>query len=95
MINEAAADQVASMSKLPYLLLEGVYSHFAAADFADKSFSQYQNANFCHFIELCEKRGVKFPLRHIANSAAIIDIRPAYEMCRPGIILSVVNHPQK
>lgn len=88
MANEDAASRIEAIKKLPSIRLEAVFSHFAAADFADKSFSHYQNANFSRFIELCEKKGVTFPLRHIANSAAIIDLpQYQYEICRPGIIL--------
>ena len=39
-VSEQAAEQIATISQLPGLRLEGVFSHFAAADFADKSFSE-------------------------------------------------------
>lgn len=87
-ISEQAASQIAEIALLPGLRLEGVFSHFASADFADKSFSEYQDSNFRRFIELCAKQGVHFPIRHIANSAAILDMpQYNYELSRPGIIL--------
>ena len=87
-VNEDSAQQVYRISQLPGLKLEGVFSHFAAADEKDKSFCHQQHAQFERFIAMCAKKGVTFQLRHIANSAAVIDL-PQYihEMCRPGIIL--------
>ena len=87
-ISEQAASQIAEIAPLPGLRLEGVFSHFASADFMDKSFSEYQDRNFRKFIELCAKQGIHFPIRHIANSAAILDMpQYNYELSRPGIIL--------
>ena len=87
-VSEQAAEQIATISQLPGLRLEGVFSHFAAADFADKSFSEYQDQNFRTFLKLCGQKGVNFPIRHIANSAAILDMpQYNYELSRPGIIL--------
>lgn len=87
-VNQRSAQQIAEIAAMPALRLEGVFSHFASADFSDKSFSDYQNRNFCDFIKLCADQGVNFPIRHIANSAAILDMpQYNYEMSRPGIIL--------
>ena len=87
-VNEGSAKQVGAISALPFIDVEAVFSHFATADEKDKTFSRIQNEKFCDFIEMCRKEGVTFRLRHIANSATIIDMPEyLYEMCRPGIIL--------
>lgn len=86
--DESAANTVARIASLPNLYLEGIFSHFSSADFADKTISHQQNALFQQFIRLCRHKGVDFPIRHIANSAAITDMpQYHYQLCRPGIII--------
>ena len=91
-VNEQAVDDVLAISKLKKITIEGVYSHFASADSLDKSFTHTQAANFFTFLDKCAAKGITFPLRHIANSAAIIAY-PEYhfELCRPGIVLYGCN----
>lgn len=75
------------ISKLPNIELEGVYSHFAAADEKDKSFAKAQLNLFLRVINECGEAGVSFKLRHIAESAAILEIPEAHlDMARAGII---------
>ena len=72
---------------LPSLELEGMFSHFAAADEADKSFVHEQLALFRHAIDGMEEAGIHIPLKHIAESAAILEIPEAhFDMVRAGII---------
>lgn len=76
-----------NIAKLPNVELEGIYSHFAAADEKDKTFVKKQLGTFTKIIEECEDLGVKFKLRHIAESAAILEIPAAHlDMARAGII---------
>lgn len=86
--NKDDAPFIASeVSKLPNIELEGVYSHFAAADEKDKSFAKEQLLLFLQTIKACEDLGVFFKLRHIAESAAILEIPEAHlDMVRAGII---------
>ena len=73
------------------LQLEGVYTHFAVADEADKSFTRQQ---FQRFMEATEglPQGV---IRHVANSATSADMpEMALDMVRPGICLYGC-HPSK
>jgi alanine racemase len=85
---EAAADFIESVSKREQLVLEGVFSHLATADEADKSYAKEQMARWKKLMEQLEQRGVRIPLRHIANSAAAIEFPEAvYDMVRIGIAL--------
>lgn len=69
------------------LKLEGVFSHFAAADTVDKTFTRQQIELFNRAIEAIEARKVKIPIKHIAESAAILEIPEAhFDMVRAGII---------
>ena len=81
---EAAAKQIAEAAKLPNLNAEGLFSHFALADSKDKSYANLQNDNFRR---MRKQIGVDFPICHMYNSAAIVDLEPEYDMVRGGIIL--------
>ena len=87
-VNEESADEIAEISKLPNIEINGMFTHFAVADEADKSFTKGQYEKFVRMDEMLRERGVVIPVRHAANSAAIIDFDDmAFDMVRPGIIL--------
>jgi alanine racemase len=69
------------------LLLEGVFTHFAVSDEADKGYSHGQFEKYMGVVEGIEEQ-VEVPIKHVNNSAGIIDL-PEYslDMARPGIIL--------
>lgn len=83
------ADIVKLISQMSNLYIEGAYTHFARADERDKTAARKQADRYFSFIDMLEKRGINIPIKHMANSAAIIDL-PEYhlDMVRPGIILS-------
>ena len=58
---------------LPGIRAEGIFTHFARADEADKTWAMAQLASFEHFIKKLEEQGVTIPVKHCANSAAILD----------------------
>jgi alanine racemase len=65
-----------------------VYSHFSSADEEDKTFSYLQLERFKGVLESLERERIEVPLKHMANSAAILDIEESYfNMVRPGISL--------
>ncbi len=69
------------------LELEGLMTHFASADEADKSYTQQQNERFKEFIALVKSRGFS-PIIHAANSGAALDCPDlAYDMVRVGIAM--------
>lgn len=74
---------------LPGLLVEGIFTHLAKADERDKTFTTKQIELFQKFVSNAEEAaGKRFPLKHAANSAAIIDHPEAhFDLVRPGIIL--------
>lgn len=82
------ADKIKDIHDLSNINIEGIYTHFARADEKDKSTAHMQMKAFSYFIDLLEQRNVNIPVKHAANSAAIIDL-PEYifDMVRPGIIL--------
>lgn len=75
------------IAALPHLELEGMFSHLAAADTADRAYTDKQLAAFRRAIAATEAVGLHIPLKHIAESAAILTLPEAhFDMARAGII---------
>lgn len=83
---EASADICAEIAKLPGLYAEGLFSHFATADCAELSRSQAQATLFDRFDAMLKERGVHIPIRHLDNSAGLMNFDRHYEMVRSGIV---------
>lgn len=81
-------EDIAKIFQLKNIEVEGIYTHFAKADEADKTFTKTQYNRFIFVVEELEKKGINIPIKHVSNSAAIIDL-PEYnlDIVRPGIIL--------
>ena len=84
---EADADVCAAIAALPGLEPEGIFSHFATADCEDLSRSRQQRERFDRFCAMLEQRGVKLPIRHMNNSAGLMNFDRHYGMVRAGIVL--------
>ena len=86
--NEESLDVVYKINKLPNILLQGIFSHFSTADEKNKEYSYVQLEKFNWFYNKLILKGIVINLRHVANSAAIIDLPQVhFDACRPGIIL--------
>lgn len=73
---------------LPGLEIEGVFTHFARADEADKSAALGQLKRYLGFVEMLRKEGVYIPLEHCSNSAGILEIPQAnLDAVRAGIAM--------
>ena len=83
---EEDADICAEIAKLPGLQAEGLFSHFATADCADLSKARQQAELFDKFYEMLKERGVEIPIRHMDNSAGLMNFENHYEMVRAGIV---------
>lgn len=91
-------DIAEQLCKLPNLYPQGVFTHFAVSDEAEagKDFTIQQFNAFIHTITELEKRGIKFDIRHCANSGAIIDYPEMHlDMVRAGIILYGLSPSEK
>ena len=87
-VTEEAADAMAQIAKLPHMIVEGIFTHFAKADEYDKTFTKEQIQKFRKMIAMMEDRGVSIPVKHCSNSAGIAEIREAnMDMVRAGITL--------
>ena len=86
-VTAEAADAVCEIVKLPGLLVEGIFSHYATADCADPSEAHKQTERFDAFLALLAQRGVEIPIRHICNSAGTMEFDRYYDMVRLGVAL--------
>jgi alanine racemase len=87
---EEALPFVTAVGKLPGLSLDGVYTHFPASD-DDPEFTRQQVAEFIDFLARLERKGIKVPLRHAANSGALLGVPQAMSsplnMVRAGLMV--------
>ena len=83
---EESADICADIARLPGIFAEGLFSHFATADCADLSKAKAQAQRFAEFDKMLQDRGIKIPLRHLDNSAGLMNFTNHYEMVRSGIV---------
>jgi len=75
-------------SECRHTTVEGVYSHFANADAGDLASARVQLARFLDALTWYDKRGVPPPVRHMANSGAVLQLPESYlDLVRPGILL--------
>ena len=83
---DSAVEEVKSITGLSGLKLEGIFTHFATADWSDKSYAEKQFQIFSNFLDQLHKAGCKFRVKHAANSGAIIDMPQTHlDMVRAGI----------
>lgn len=86
--SDETIDSILEMSKLEGLDIEGIFTHFAVADEIDKTFTFKQVEKFNHIVSKLEERGLNIPIKHVSNSAAIIDLPELnFDMVRAGIML--------
>ncbi|MEG6584307.1 alanine racemase [Dendrosporobacter sp. 1207_IL3150] len=85
---KAAADFTEAVAKLPGIVIAGVFSHFSSSDSQDKTYANQQAVRFNQTLEEIANRGINIPLKHMANSAAILEIPEThFNMVRAGIVL--------
>ncbi len=83
---EESADEIAGISALPGIQLEGLYTHFARADEQDKKATEKQLESYLWMKSALEEKGVSFSCCHCANSAGIIDLpKTGMGLVRAGI----------
>lgn len=85
-ILQNAVQETQFIARLPRIEIEGAFMHFASADDTNKYFAKIQFSIFLDFLDKLRTIGVEIPLRHAANSAAIIDMPETHlDMVRAGI----------
>ena len=86
--DEESADTAAAIAALENLRIEGLFTHFARADEADKESAMLQFRRYMRFCDLLKERGVEPEIRHISNSACIMELpRFHLDAVRAGITI--------
>ena len=83
---EASVREVERIHTLPGIRIEGLFTHFSKADESDKDFTELQYRRYMEFNDALKQRGIEIPVRHCANSAAIMDLpQMGLDAVRAGI----------
>ena len=87
--DDSGVDFVKQVTALPGLEIEGIFTHFARADEKDKTSALNQFQRFIDFTQRLEKElSLRIPLKHCANSAAIMELpQTALNLVRAGIAI--------
>ncbi len=86
--DKSGVEIVKNIKKLGNLDVQGIFTHFATSDEADKSKSERQLHKFNSFVDMLKNEGITFQYVHCANSAAVIDMPDTYkDMVRLGIAM--------
>lgn len=84
---DESVEEIKKIKELENIETEGIFTHFATADAADKEYALLQKERFDAFYESLVAEGVEIPIRHIANSAGIMEFEGfPYEAARSGIV---------
>ncbi len=87
-VTEKEADEVARITSLENIVIEGVFTHFARADEIDKTYMNDQLNKFKLMVKYLSDRGIEPEYIHCCNSAATMDMEPIYgNLVRAGVIL--------
>lgn len=83
---EESRDIILKLAKLPGIRIAGIFSHLACADETDKTSTLLQYKRFTSFVGELENKGLSIAIKHISNSAAVIDMPELnMDMVRLGI----------
>lgn len=86
--NKESINLIKEISSLKGIEVVGLFTHFSTADESDKTYTTNQFKKFCDFNKMLEEENIQIPLKHVANSGAIIDIcETTLDAVRAGIIL--------
>ena len=86
-VNPESVETIKKIAGLPNIEIIGIFSHYACADFYDKTSENEQRNMFIKFLDAVEKSGVIIPIKHICNSAAVVDDDEYFDLVRVGLLL--------
>ena len=86
--DDKITEEIIKISKLDFIEIEGIFSHFATADEKDTEYTKLQFDRFMAVCSKLEESGLEIQIKHIANSAAIMMYPETHlDMVRAGVIL--------
>ncbi len=88
---DEGVENIARSCALPGLEAEGIFTHFAVSDEPGADNEAYTRAQFALFLRVIDAvgaRGIRFAIRHCANSGAVVHYpEMLLDMVRPGLLL--------
>lgn len=71
-----------------HIEVEGIYTHLANSELADRTYSSMQLDRFQQVLEIYRRHSLPLPsLRHVCNSGGILNLPEAYfDLVRPGVM---------
>ncbi len=83
-----AMNFIREVSALKNIFIKGIYTHFATSDERETSFAKKQLSEFQSLVQALDVAHISIPLKHCANSGAIMQMKDSYfDMVRPGIMM--------
>lgn len=86
-VTEKDADICKEIANLPNIEAEGVFTHFATADEKDLTKTIKQKEKFSAFVEMLNARGIGPQLKHLNNSAGMMNFDDHADLVRAGIVI--------
>ena len=84
--DEESLEIIKKIAKLPGIEMEGCFTHFATMDEKDKTRAKKQFDRYQEFVARIEAEGIRIPIKHVSNSAGIIEMPEVnLDMVRDGI----------
>lgn len=85
--NDTSVEDIKRIMKMNNIYVEGMFTHFSCADEKDKTYAKIQMKKYDEFAENLEKNNVNIPIKHMCNSAGIMEFDDhRFDMVRSGII---------
>lgn len=85
--DDDGVDNIEKIWKMPGIEIEGIFTHYAKADEYDKTAANGQLEKFRWINDRLAERGIHIPVRHISNSAGIMEMDNSdFDMVRSGIV---------
>lgn len=86
-VNKQSILDIEKLRDMKGLVLEGMFTHFSCADEGDKSYTDKQKSEYDKFLNMLEAKGINIPIKHVCNSAGIMEFKDhRFDMVRSGII---------
>lgn len=86
--NKKSIDDITNICSLEGIEVVGIFTHFSTSDEQNKDYTYEQYSKITNLVDELSRRGINIPLKHVANSGAIIDLPETYlDAVRAGIIL--------
>ena len=84
---EESLAEIEKIAALPNIEIDGIFTHFACADEADKTSCNRQKEKYLDFVQKLDACGIHIPIKHMCNSAGIIEFSDNFlNMTRSGIM---------